>query len=373
MQLKYLPLQLTVKNMATTQNLVILMLTTTLLLVNSEPQVPCYFIFGDSLMDNGNNNRLHTQAKVNFPPYGIDFPDGPTGRFTNGRNAADVIAQLLGFDKFIPPFATAKGGEIITGVNYASGAAGIRAETSEHIGARISMDNQIKNHWVTILRLSYLLGKGSIVETKKYLQKCIYTVGIGNNDYINNYFLPKYYNTSSVYTPDQYAEALVEQHSRQLQDLYKSGARMFGIFAAGYSGCTPGMMAEFGMNSCVEEVNSAVKLFNSRLNTTLNYLNNRLVDAKFIFLESSLEYPNDINVTDTPCCGGSSTSSKGQCVPNQVPCSNRQNYYFWDAFHPTERINVIAGTKAYETLTSFDAFRTIGLSKDNVTGYTSDA
>ncbi|KAF5821036.1 putative triacylglycerol lipase [Helianthus annuus] len=359
--------------MATAQNLVILMFTTTLLLANCDPQVPCYFIFGDSLMDNGNNNHLLTQAKVNFPPYGIDFPDGPTGRFNNGRNTSDVIAQLLGFDKFIPPFAIAKGGEILTGVNYASGAAGIRAETAKHLGGRISMDNQIKNHWTTIIRLTYLIGKGSLVETKKYLKKCIYTVGMGNNDYINNYFLPKYYNTSSVYTPEQYAEALVEQYSRQLQELYKSGARMFGVFAAGDSGCTPGMMAEFGMNSCVDEVNSAVMLFNSRLNMTLNDLNNRFDDAKFILIEGSREYPNDINVTDTPCCGGSSTSDKGQCAPNQVPCSNRQNYYFWDAFHPTERINVIAGKRAYEKLTSFEAFRTIALSKDKETGYISVA
>ncbi|KAJ0791706.1 putative triacylglycerol lipase [Helianthus annuus] len=240
-------------------------------------------------------------------------------------------------------------------------------------GGRISMDNQIKNHWTTIIRLTYLIGKGSLVETKKYLKKCIYTVGMGNNDYINNYFLPKYYNTSSVYTPEQYAEALVEQYARQLQDLYKSGARMFGVFVAGDSGCTPGMMAEFGMNSCVDEVNSAVMLFNSRLNTTLNDLNNRFDDAKFILIQGSREYPNDINVTDIPCCGGSSTSDKGQCAPNQVPCSNRQNYYFWDAFHPTERINVIAGKRAYEKLTSFEAFRTIALSKDKETGYISVA
>ncbi|KAD3338072.1 hypothetical protein E3N88_33593 [Mikania micrantha] len=324
-------------------------------------------------MDNGNNNRLLTQAKVNFPPYGIDFPDGPTGRFSNGRNVADVIAQLLGFDKFIPPFATAKGREIVNGVNYASGAAGIRDETAEHLGARISMDMQIKNHLITILRLSYLIGNGSLVETKKYLNKCIYTVGMGNNDYINNYFAPIYYKTSSIYTPEQYAEALVEQYSRQLQNLYKIGARLFGIFVAGHVGCTPGMMTEFGVNSCVDEVNSAVTLFNSRLNTTLNDLNDKLVDAKFILIDGTLEYPNDINVTDTPCCMVSSTRGKGQCVRNQVPCSNRQNHYFWDAFHPTERISVIAGTNAYETLSVFYASEAIALSNDKETGYASDA
>lgn len=58
-------------------------------------KVPCMFIFGDSLSDSGNNNNLITTAKCNFPPYGIDFPDGPTGRFTNGRTTVDLIGNTL--------------------------------------------------------------------------------------------------------------------------------------------------------------------------------------------------------------------------------------------------------------------------------------
>lgn len=58
------------------------------------PQVPCLFIFGDSLSDSGNNNNLMTAAKCNFAPYGIDFPDGPTGRFCNGRTAVDLIGII---------------------------------------------------------------------------------------------------------------------------------------------------------------------------------------------------------------------------------------------------------------------------------------
>ena len=65
--------------------------------------VPCYFIFGDSLVDSGNNNGLSTSAKVNYPPYGIDFPAGPTGRFTNGKTVADIISMLC---LFLLPFCT---------------------------------------------------------------------------------------------------------------------------------------------------------------------------------------------------------------------------------------------------------------------------
>lgn len=64
-------------------------------MVKGQPQVPCYFIFGDSIVDNGNNNNLITTAKANYFPYGIDFPNGPqNGRFTNGRNKADFIGTF---------------------------------------------------------------------------------------------------------------------------------------------------------------------------------------------------------------------------------------------------------------------------------------
>lgn len=58
-------------------------------------QVPCFFIFGDSLVDNGNNNGIITLARANYRPYGIDFPQGPTGRFTNGRTYVDALGNNL--------------------------------------------------------------------------------------------------------------------------------------------------------------------------------------------------------------------------------------------------------------------------------------
>ena len=62
--------------------------------VHGVPQVPCYFIFGDSLVDNGNNNKLKSLARSNYLLYGIDFPVGPTGRFSNGKTTVDVIGEL---------------------------------------------------------------------------------------------------------------------------------------------------------------------------------------------------------------------------------------------------------------------------------------
>lgn len=56
------------------------------------------FIFGDSLVDAGNNNYLSTLSKANIAPNGIDFKASggkPTGRYTNGRTIGDIVGKPL--------------------------------------------------------------------------------------------------------------------------------------------------------------------------------------------------------------------------------------------------------------------------------------
>lgn len=57
---------------------------------------PAQFIFGDSLVDSGNNNYLLASlAKANFMPNGIDRPDHePTGRFCNNASIPDLIGTV---------------------------------------------------------------------------------------------------------------------------------------------------------------------------------------------------------------------------------------------------------------------------------------
>lgn len=44
-----------------------------------------------------------------------------------------IAAQLMGFRTYIPPSSRARGLELLRGVNYASGAAGIRQETGDNL------------------------------------------------------------------------------------------------------------------------------------------------------------------------------------------------------------------------------------------------
>lgn len=65
--------------------------------VHGQPLVPALFIFGDSVVDVGNNNNdLYTIVKANFLPYGRDFPNHKsTGRFCNGKLASDFTGTYL--------------------------------------------------------------------------------------------------------------------------------------------------------------------------------------------------------------------------------------------------------------------------------------
>lgn len=56
--------------------------------------IQAVIVFGDSIVDTGNNNGLTTIGKVNYPPYGKDFMGGkPTGRFCNGKVPPDLIGK----------------------------------------------------------------------------------------------------------------------------------------------------------------------------------------------------------------------------------------------------------------------------------------
>ncbi|KAA8519592.1 hypothetical protein F0562_013963 [Nyssa sinensis] len=237
-------------------------------LVGGEPHVPCYFIFGDSLVDNGNNNGLVTSAKANFTPYGIDFPYGPTGRFSNGRNLVDIIAELLGFQNYIPPFATATDEEILIGVNYGSGGAGIRDETGQQLGDRISLNKHTTQQ-------------------------------------------------AGLYTPEQYAGVLIHQYSQQIKTLYDCGARKVALFGLGQIGCTPAELAAYSTNgsSCVDTINNDVQLFDDQLVSLVDDLNNNLTDAKFTYINTTRISSDDpsrfgITVLNVPCCNVSSNFAR---------------------------------------------------------------
>ncbi|KAL2335799.1 hypothetical protein Fmac_010245 [Flemingia macrophylla] len=244
--------------------------------------VPAMFIFGDSLIDNGNNNNLPSFAKANYFPYGIDFNGGPTGRFSNGYTIVDEIAELLGLP-LIPAYSEASGNQMLHGVNYASAAAGILDVTGRNFVGRIPFDQQLRNFENTLNQISGNIGA---VNMAAALAQCIFFVGMGSNDYLNNYLMPNY-PTRNQYNGQQYADLLVQTYNQQLTRLYNLGARKFVIAGLGLMGCIPSILAQSMSGSCSEEVNLLVQPFNENVKNMLSNFNSNLPGARFIFADTA--------------------------------------------------------------------------------------
>ncbi|KAK1382105.1 GDSL-lipase 1 [Heracleum sosnowskyi] len=330
----------------------------------AQPQVPCYFIFGDSLVDNGNNNHIASLARANYLPYGIDFPGGPTGRFSNGKTTVDVIAELLGFDDYIAPYAQARGQDILRGVNYASAAAGIREETGQQLGGRISFSGQVNNYRNTVSQVVNLLGDEDTAGD--YLSKCIYSIGLGSNDYLNNYFMPTIYSSSRRYNVQQYADVLLQQYKQQLVTLYNYGARKFALIGVEQVGCSPSELAQNSPDgsSCVQRINVANEIFNTGLRSMVDELNQNQPDSRFTYInaygifQDLISRPAFYGFTNTNsgCCGIGRNNGQITCLPLQTPCADRNEHVFWDAFHPTEAANIVIGRRSYAAESASDSY-----------------
>lgn len=120
-------------------------------------------------------------------------------------------AELLGLP-LIPPYSGLLGPESLHGVNYASAAAGILDVTGQNFVGRIPFNQQIKNFESTLDLITDDLGADAVAGA---IAHCIFFVGMGSNDYLNNYLMPNY-DTRSRYNGEHFAGLLVQQYTRQL-------------------------------------------------------------------------------------------------------------------------------------------------------------
>nr|KYP31238.1 GDSL esterase/lipase At2g03980 family [Cajanus cajan] len=148
-------------------------------------KIPAMYVFGDSLVDCGNNNHLPSGGP-NYLPFGIDFIGRkPTGRATNGKTLVDFVAMHLGLP-FAPPFlglSNHRRNKISTGINYASGGSGILPETNND--TRLTLDKQIKFFHRTVKHnLPKLFNEKEKLE--KHMSESLFFVSTGVNDHFSN-------------------------------------------------------------------------------------------------------------------------------------------------------------------------------------------
>lgn len=306
-----------------------------------------FFVFGDSLVDSGNNNFLPTTARADSPPYGIDYPTHrATGRFSNGLNIPDIISEKLGTEPTLPYLSPELTGQrLLTGANFASAGIGILNDTGIQFLNIIRIYRQLENFHEYQQRVSALIGGE---RTQQLVNRALVLITLGGNDFVNNYYVVPYSVRSAQFTLPAFVDYLISEYSRILERLYDLGARRVLVTGTGPLGCVPSEIAQRGRNgNCAEELQRAASLFNPRLVDTINRLNRNIGSNVFIAANAFKMHMDYITspqaygfvTSKVACCGQGPYNGIGVCSVLSNLCPNRDLYSFWDAFHPTEKAN----------------------------------
>ncbi|KAL4278293.1 hypothetical protein GQ457_03G033380 [Hibiscus cannabinus] len=117
-------------------------------------------------------------------------------------------------------------------------------------------------------------------------------------------------------------------------------------------GCIPNQLAKgfAPPGKCITDVNDMVQAFNQRLKTLVDQFNaNYTNNAIFVYGNTYGDFSDILRfrVTNIGCCSIGKNKGQITCLPFSIPCSNRDEYIFWDVYHPTEAFNKIIAQKAY--------------------------
>uniref|UniRef100_A0ACD6AIG7 Uncharacterized protein n=1 Tax=Avena sativa TaxID=4498 RepID=A0ACD6AIG7_AVESA len=303
---------------------------------NRQPLVNTVYVFGDSLVDVGNNDYLPAPAPRANRPYGMDLPGRPTGRFTNGYNLADVVSQRLGFETSPQAYLSMLPHEKLLlglcqiGANYASGGSGILDTTGE---GTLTMRTQIK----------YFKRAADLMlcfpSKEDHLANSLFLLSGGGNDF-------SAFNPSTDY-PSAYIAKMVATYIEHIQALYNLGARMVGILDVPPVGCTPGSRVGMSNGACNDVANSLAQGFNNLLRTQLaDAVAANMKDLKYSIASNYNILTNMIanpfiagfKEVETACCGVGRFRAEEMCSHgNTTACTgNHNDYMFWDKLHGTQ-------------------------------------
>ncbi|XP_059653920.1 GDSL esterase/lipase At5g55050-like [Cornus florida] len=320
-----------------------------------EAKVPAIFILGDSTADVGTNNYLPASgARADFPHNGIDFPHSrSTGRFSNGFNSADFLAKLMGFKRSPNPFFLLLNQKSsikrpsFRGVNFASGGSGLLDLTGQNNQQMvIPLSEQIAQFATIYNNLTAV--KGAEV-TKQFLSESLFSISVGSNDIFG------YFYSNTTITEQEFIAILMNTYERYIRALYNLGARKFGIISVPPIGCCPSQRVFNATGGCLENINEAARAFHSALDTLLSKLSSDLQDMKYSLGNT---YKMTIDVIDNPlpnnfkdvqsaCCGSGRLNAEVGCLPDANLCANRNEYLFWDLYHPTQAASRLAALTLY--------------------------
>lgn len=278
------------------------------------------YIFGDSLSDSGNVAEL-----TKDPDTGIGFPPPPyfQGRFTNGPNWVDVLAQQLNLDA---PSLIATGGSLNGSINFAFG--GATTTPINTISTDLPALPQEIGTFINLVSQNPQLADPN----------ALYTVWFGANDYLPT--------QSPNFTPFTTPDTTLTNISNAILALANVGAKNFLVPNLPNLGATPlALNIDSQFNGFSNQLNTLTQEHNLGLSQIIANLNqNPALGLNITLLDVNTPFNNakklGFTTVDKPCLDR---------VARTI-CTNPDEYLFWDEIHPTARAHAILATAAFSTV-----------------------
>eukprot|EP00250_Pteridium_aquilinum_P021212 c25057_g2_i1 orf=413-1576(+) len=322
---------------------------------------PALYVFGASMVDAGQNSvAMPLRQNADFHPYGSDYFDKPTGRWSNGRNLMDLITEELGFG-FLSPFLKSCGANFTFGVNFAS--SGSTAQNSTNVGTNsgglfclLVQIDQFREYQASVLsQQKGFLGK---LQVKQHFSNSVYFIETAHNDYLSSAF------KTPDFDPAALVLAVISAMRDALQALYDSGARTFLVMNVTPLGCNPSTASSsYGTENrdeygCKVDYLELVEMHNEHLVDLLSEFRSKFPTAEWILYDAysimldgyhnpskyGIKYPfqaccgaggGTYNFMDGVECGKPGIYVNGTYVEAEK-CEDPSLYIIWDTLHPIE-------------------------------------
>jgi phospholipase/lecithinase/hemolysin len=188
----------------------------------------------------------------------------------------------------------------------------------QNAGYTIPFSEQVRYFKSTKAQMVAVNGSGAVNDL---LARSVFLIGIGANDIFAA--LSRQNIRSGSGAADQLYS--VSYYSAAITELYRTGARNFAIINVGLVGCVPALRLLSPTGACSDDLNQLAAGFNDALESMLAGLATRLPGLRYSLADAETE-----------------------CTPKSRLCTNRDQFVFFDRFHPSQRAAFLTVTAFYD-------------------------